>query len=66
LEHVHPDELPLMLDMIDRVLVSGGMMVMHAGQCADHLPMHFDNGPVIWEWLERGYEWKSEALWYRK
>ena len=66
LEHVHPDELPAMLDVIDRVLVDGGLLNMHGTAQTQAHPMHYPNGPAVGEWLARGFERLGDSLWAKR
>ena len=63
LEHIHPDELPAMLEMMDRALIPGGLLNMHAEICKDEFPMHYDNGRAVREWMEPRFELIGDFVW---
>jgi 2-polyprenyl-3-methyl-5-hydroxy-6-metoxy-1,4-benzoquinol methylase len=69
LEHIHPDELPVILALIDDVLhLKGGVLYAHNnfGQ-QDIYPMHYDHSAYFKAWCELvGMVQTGANLWVRR
>ena len=64
LEHIHPDELPGMLDKIDGWLKPGGTLVLHASWGGENpnFPQHYNHQAILSPWLER-FERTGPTTW---
>ena len=63
-EHVHPDEATSFLSSIDKLLKSGGKLVLHTSGPADTQPQHYDHSDKLASWLQ-DYERIGEFLWQK-
>lgn len=67
LEHVHPDELPELLAVIDLVLATRGALYCHNNfGMQEQYPMHHDHSAFFAAWCESvGLKQTGECLWVR-